>query len=169
MTKYISVTDTAKMLRKDLKSTFPGVKFSVRSKSYAGGASIDVHWTDGPTESQVNRVLYRYSGATFDGMRDLMEYHSSVIVDEAGNPEEVHFCANFVFGHRDYSADALRWGIVKVWEMFGGDSTPMVQYHADGDPYMTGHNIFVKNADAYYQHLVWRELQGVKGEEMVTV
>lgn len=68
---YMSVTDTAKLVRQALKAAFPGVKFSVRSSSYAGGASIDVGWTDGPQQAEVDNVVKRYAGADFDGMIDL--------------------------------------------------------------------------------------------------
>lgn len=36
---YQSCAETAKLLRQALKESFPGVKFSVRSSTYAGGAS----------------------------------------------------------------------------------------------------------------------------------
>ena len=54
---YISATDTAKLLRVALAKVFPGVTFSVRSKSYAGGASIDVAWTDGPPSRRVKPII----------------------------------------------------------------------------------------------------------------
>jgi hypothetical protein len=69
--RRLSVAETAKLVRAELKTTFPGVKFSVRSSSYSGGASIDVRWTDGPTGKDVDRVLKPYEGARFDGMTDL--------------------------------------------------------------------------------------------------
>lgn len=104
-TRYISVVDTAKLLRKNLKAAFPGVKFSVRSSRYAGGASIDVRWTDGPTEAEVKPTLSLFAGATFDGMTDMKTHHSSILVDEDGVPETVHFGANYVFGSRDVSPE----------------------------------------------------------------
>jgi Large polyvalent protein associated domain 29 len=52
--KYLSCADTAKLIRAALKKTFLRVKFSVRSKTYSGGASVTVHWTDGPTAKQVD-------------------------------------------------------------------------------------------------------------------
>lgn len=73
---YLSVTDTAKLVRTALKKAFPGVKFSVRSSSYAGGAAVDVSWTDGPRKTDVQPVLYAYSGADFDGMIDLKTSNS---------------------------------------------------------------------------------------------
>ena len=49
-TIYLRCAETAKLLlRAALKEAFPEVAFSVRSRTYAGGASIDVTWRDGPT------------------------------------------------------------------------------------------------------------------------
>lgn len=45
---YLSAADTAKLVRVALKRSFPGTRFSVRSKTYSGGASIDVSWMDPP-------------------------------------------------------------------------------------------------------------------------
>jgi hypothetical protein len=105
---YMSVAETAKLVRKALKAEFPGTKFSVRSDSYAGGASIRVRWTDGPLETQVKAVTSLYNGATFDGMIDLKEYHDSILVDEHGNPRVVHFGADFIFTDRDVSPERIR-------------------------------------------------------------
>jgi hypothetical protein len=69
--RWVRVAETAKLVRADLKREFPGVKFSVRSDSYSGGASIRVRWTDGPTAPAVDRVVKRYEGSRFDGMTDL--------------------------------------------------------------------------------------------------
>jgi hypothetical protein len=62
------------MIRTDLKHSFPGIKFSVRSSSYSGGGSIDVRWTDGPTRDRVRGIIGRYQDRGFDGSIDL-EYH----------------------------------------------------------------------------------------------
>src|ERR1700722_15654415 len=70
MTEYVSTTDTAKLVRAALKKAFaspyPGVRFSVRSDKYAGGASVNVTWTDGPQIDAVDAVVKPYSGAGFD-------------------------------------------------------------------------------------------------------
>lgn len=73
--RRLSCAETAKLVRADLKREFPGTKFSVRSHTYSGGASIDVGWTDGPTSPAVDKILKAYSGARFDGMTDL-KYHA---------------------------------------------------------------------------------------------
>jgi hypothetical protein len=81
--EYLSVTETAKIVRKSLKTQFPGVKFSVISNSYAGGASIDVRWTDGPLDKDVNEEVSQYAGGGFDGSID-MAYHKSHYLNPDG-------------------------------------------------------------------------------------
>ena len=39
--EYLTCAETAKLVRSALKAAFPGVKFSVCSSTYSGGASID--------------------------------------------------------------------------------------------------------------------------------
>ena len=55
-TKYLSVVETARIIRKALKNKFEGTKFSVRSDKNAGGASINISWTDGPTSKEVEEI-----------------------------------------------------------------------------------------------------------------
>lgn len=74
MSERISVNDTAKMARADLKKAFPETKFSVRGSKYSGGSSIDVNWEAGPTTKQVEKVIGKYHGAEFDGMTDSKHY-----------------------------------------------------------------------------------------------
>jgi len=57
--EYIPVTDTAKLIRLVLKESFSSVKFSVKSSKYSGGASIDIHYTDGPAPELVDDVSVR--------------------------------------------------------------------------------------------------------------
>jgi len=70
-THYLRPAETAKLVRAALAKAFPGVKFSVRSKTYSGGASISVRWTDGPLVSEVERVAKKFEGRRFDGSIDL--------------------------------------------------------------------------------------------------
>ena len=70
-TVYLSVADTAKHIRAALKASFPGVKFSVKSRKYSGGASIDVAWTDGPAGALVDAVTGQFQGGRFDASIDL--------------------------------------------------------------------------------------------------
>jgi len=103
MAKYINVTDTAKLVRKALKRTFKGTKFRVRSERYAGGSSVSVSWTDGPTVAQVDEVAKLFQGANFDSMQDLMQYHTTLLSNADGSVEEVRFGADFVSTYREMS------------------------------------------------------------------
>lgn len=64
----------AKAIRKELKAAFPGVKFSVRSESFAGGNSVDIFYEDGPVIGDVEAVVGKYQYGSFNGMEDLYEY-----------------------------------------------------------------------------------------------
>ena len=101
--KHLTCAETAKLVRKALKECFPGQKFSVRSSNYSMGASIRVEWTDGPNAEQVNAVVKRFEGATFDGMTDYKGGKVSEL-----NGESVHFGADFVRTKRNYSEFAAR-------------------------------------------------------------
>ena len=112
--KYLSVAETAKLVRAALKESFPGVKFSVRSSSYSGGASIDVYWTDGPNGAQVGAVAKAFQGAYFDGMID---YKGSVYHTLDG--ERVRFGADFISMHREHSDAEIAKAIHRVAAKFG--------------------------------------------------
>lgn len=63
----------AKNLKHELRHTFPGIKFAVRSSSFAGGGSIDIRWTAGPTTKEVTAITNKYQEGNFNGMIDLYE------------------------------------------------------------------------------------------------
>lgn len=140
--RYLSAAETAKLVRLALKREFPGVKFSVRSKTYSGGASIDVSWVDGPTSSEVDRVIGVYAGGDFDGMIDLKISNEhwlnpdgtaavahaggggSTIPDRYGDAptpsaQLVRFGADYVFTHRTIS-DEWQAGIFRLFTQITG-------------------------------------------------
>ena len=140
--EWITCADTAKLVRGALKRAFPDVKFSVRSDTYAGGASIRVRWTDGPTSEQVDAVTGAYAGADFDGMIDLKvsvqrwlhpdgtvtlahrEGTNGSFVELIGDPigpaaRLVRFGADFVPTCRDIS-DEWRDEILELFEQKAG-------------------------------------------------
>lgn len=130
---YLSCAETAKLIRQALKRQFPTTKFSVRSHTYAGGASIDINWTDGPTDAEVSRVAAGYAGGRFDGMIDMAYYVTSWLEEDGtahvaenagtggqrgsdpghigdprgGGARMVHFGADYVFTHRELSANLV--------------------------------------------------------------
>lgn len=100
MSKYYSTTETAQLIRRALRESFPGVKFSVRSDKYAGGSSIRVSWTDGPTQHSVDAIASGFSGSGFDGMQDLKYFKDNTL-----NGETVRFVVDFIFCRRDTSTE----------------------------------------------------------------
>lgn len=72
-----SITETAKIIRAELKKAFPETKFSVRSKSYSMGCHISIHYTDGPPTKAVDAIIAPFHGKTFDGMDDSTHYHNT--------------------------------------------------------------------------------------------
>lgn len=97
-TRYLSCAETSKLIRQALKEAFPGVKFSVRSDTYSGGASIRISYTDGPQLADVEKVAHTFQGGYFDGMTDYKGGHVHAI---DGKP--VHFGADFVFVRQEIS------------------------------------------------------------------
>jgi len=64
----------AKLIRKELKEKFPGIKFSVRSESFAGGNSVDIDYTDGVPDDEIRKIVNKYEAGSFDGMTDMYNY-----------------------------------------------------------------------------------------------
>ena len=172
---YVSTTDTAKLIRAALKSKFPGVKFSVRSKSYAGGSSIDVAWTDGPTGSLVETITKKFEGKGFDGMVDYAYYKgawlypdctagykdsegstgtSGVVDGYNSQPEKdgaipVSFSSDYVFTRRDYSEAASNRTLTAYAAKNNDDLSQAIEAGAVFVEVNKYGGIVFKNADAY--------------------
>lgn len=121
-TENIPCAATAKYIRKALKVAFPKTKFSVKSDTYAGGASIYIAWTDGPCRDGVESIAGDYQGGDFDGMADykyaiyhwfkegeepVMALHPAAYGIErfemdapSDEYKRVHFGADFIFYNR---------------------------------------------------------------------
>jgi hypothetical protein len=111
---YMSCAETAKLVRQALKESFPGVKFGVTSKTYSGGASINVEWSDGPNGAQVEAVTGQFEGAYFDGGIDYKGYKNHSL---DGKP--VSFGANFIFESRECSEALIERAIAFVAAKYG--------------------------------------------------
>lgn len=98
------LTETASIVRWALGESFPGVKFSVRSESYSMGCTIRVSWVDGPTGSQVNPILDRFSSSDFDSMQDMKTYRGAA----TWHGKKVKFTGDYIRGQRTESAALLR-------------------------------------------------------------
>jgi hypothetical protein len=111
--KYLTVTETAALVRQALKEAFKGIKFSVKSSKYSMGASISVRWEDGPNDDQVNAVIARFAGSYFDGMQDYKgaRYH---MIDGV----EVKFGADYINTSRTNSDAAAARAIDRVYAKY---------------------------------------------------
>lgn len=88
---YLQTFETAILVRDALARRWPEVKFSVKSDSYSGGSSVDVHWneTPGVDSKEVDALCDRYEGAGFDGMIDL-KYHVTSWLSPEGEMTLAH-------------------------------------------------------------------------------
>lgn len=107
-----SLRAAAKNIRIELGRAFPGVKFSVKSRRFSGGDAIDVGWIDGPVSAQVDAIIDRYSGGSFDGMQDIYTYSRDAWTDAFGDAKYVH-------SRRDYSDKAVASAIRSVVAKYG--------------------------------------------------
>ena len=140
--KHLRCAETAPFVRKALAVAFPGIKFSVRSETYSGGASITVSWTDGPRTPEVEAITRRLEGADFDGMIDLKSYRSHWLTADGrltlahiqgsegsggcipqerypassiSAAEEVHLGADFIFCNRHISDPDAKQAEAETW------------------------------------------------------
>ena len=89
-TIYYSATETAKMIRKELKMNFPAIKFSVKQSS---GGAIWVSFKGTSLQGEaVNALVRKYRGCDFDGMTDSKNYLTHEV-----NGQKVSYGADFVF------------------------------------------------------------------------
>lgn len=93
---YITATDVAILIMKELKSVFPNVTFQKKSEYYSGGSSVNIYLADSfefmkqkfggnvnpdKTNNDIaNEIVNKYSKG-FDGMID-MAYSSEYVLTE---------------------------------------------------------------------------------------
>lgn len=98
-----------KNIRILLKRHFKGVKFSVRKRDYT---CINVSWVDGPTKEAVGEVIDCFQEGSFDGMRDLYEYHSTSFNKMYGGVQ-------YLFSERKFSDEFINETIEELREKYG--------------------------------------------------
>lgn len=107
MSEYLNVAETAKLVRQALKRAFPGVKFSIRSHRYDGGACLSVRWVGGPQRGEVDTVVQPYAGAEFDTLTEAKVRRGAWLhpdgrasAEAAEGAREVQFGTDYVFTER---------------------------------------------------------------------
>lgn len=121
----------AKNMRIELKKAYPSVKFSVRMGG-RGSSAINVTWTDGPTDKQVEEIVLKYKEGSFNGMDDIYEYNKeNVWPDVFGG-------SSYVFTRREYSDELVAEAISAVFERYkvnferAGIAKPPVKAYQNG-------------------------------------
>ena len=141
-----SLVCAASNVRRELKANFPKVKFSVRTRRFSGGNSMDVEWIDGPTSEQVDVIIKKYNDGNFNGMIDLYEYNSG----EAREFTERYGSAKYVSGTRHYTRAALQQAADSVAQEWGVE-TPAVMGE-DGNAYIEDEGVNVSTRDNTWDH-----------------
>ena len=85
---HYTTSETAKIIKAELKATFPGYKFSV-TKPHSHTISVECA---SEIRSQVEAIVKNYECGSFDGMTDSMSYSNKVI-----NGVEINYSTNFIF------------------------------------------------------------------------
>ena len=116
MKSYLSCAETAVMIRQVLKESFPGVKFSVRSSVYSGGASININYQDGPNVDAVKSAVSIFEASYFDGSIDYKGLNFTAI-----DGQEVRFGADYVFVDRKISDEMYAAALDALYEKFAGN------------------------------------------------
>jgi len=152
-TTYMSAAEVAKEIRKALKTDFADTRFGVRSKTYSGGASIRVYWTDGPTTAEVDAVVKPFEGSSFDGMIDLKTSNGPLDALDGARS-----CADFIFTERTISDELWNEIAARVAEY----------YHCELPARMNSWNVFVtdnrKDHHWSFEATVRRAAEGKLGD-----
>jgi hypothetical protein len=169
MSRTIDTREVAALVRKELKKNFgKAVKFSVRIDRYSMGSSVDISWTDGPTENRVREIVDPFRGGRFEGMSDCTysadqwycPEHGAVTAEEYGGDtfcdtgvrssrccakaELVHFANTSLGVTRHLSPETLDMLTAAVALDLGIE---IEKYEG---------NKFLPEADDYLATLVWR-------------
>lgn len=151
----LTCAETAKLVRKALKDAFPGQKFSVRSSTYAGGASIHVDYTDGPSEQAVREVTDRFRRSDFDGQTDSTTYRDAALMaNEDGTYEETRYGADFISPQREVSPDVRAALVAEIEAIVGHEVSgrESVGVNVDDDGSFTA----LRGSENFVQDLIYR-------------
>lgn len=189
--RHLRPAEVAKLIRPRLKKVFPGTKFSVRTRTYSGGASINVQWTDGPSEDAVREVVGAFQGARFDGMIDLgysvdhwllPDGTVQVAIDRGtedsrgtrpahatAKPHEdaelVSFGTLYVSPSRTVSPALARKVLAKLAERWGFEAPEVEEGYRGGWRFVDPSASNLRVGGEYLTDLYWREIKGLNEEE----
>jgi len=88
-TTRLTAAETAKLLKKQLRTAFKGTKFSVTGSRGTGYGYYSVSWTGGPSSDAVREITRPFEGSSYNGMEDIEEYNKTFLgFDAEGRPLE---------------------------------------------------------------------------------
>lgn len=137
MRELTEAAKAAQAIRSELKKAFPEIKFRIRSSNYAGGDSVRIVWSNGPTSDSVEEITAKYQYGHFDGMVDMYEYSNS----REDIPQ-----ARFVFASREITTEAYAAKKAAIAKKFG------IEDPADDTQW---YKVFSR----WPQEVIYRELQ----------
>lgn len=93
---YFTTVETAKIIRQELKATFPEITFSVRKADWG---VINISFTGSSDVKQaVEEISWKYECGKFDGHSDSYDYETKKI-----GSLEIDYSVKYIFVHCDYT------------------------------------------------------------------
>lgn len=129
-TRRLRTKEVAVLVRAELKIKFPGIKFSVVSREYAGGSSIDVVYVDGPRAQDVDAAIDPFCGSDFNKKNDDSTDYRPATKLKTG--EMVTFGVNFINARRTLSDDAKARVEAVFVRLSGGKASNDPAFRGDG-------------------------------------
>jgi len=114
-----SIAIKAKKMRKELKETFPGVKFTVRSDNFSGGSSIDVSWVDFPSVKAVRERTSKYESLRRDNVTgEILSGGNDYISENQKLSDELRSKAEDRIPEDVYDNQRHYWVQIEIEEMY---------------------------------------------------
>jgi len=113
MQTSINKKDTANLIRKALKESFPDIKFSVVASGSAMCSVLTITWEDGANETQVSAIANKFKGARFDDMDDSKQYRYHMM-----EGQEVSFYFDYIRCNRTNSDAAVQRAIDQLYRRY---------------------------------------------------
>lgn len=122
--QYVTLDDSLKQLRAELRREFPGVTFSIRRSRGTGYGYVYLSWTDGPTGAAVRAISAMYEGAGFDGMTDSSFPIEHTAADAHGNPIRIKHSTKGIDTNRHLSPGRMAAAVRDVCRTWGDWADP---------------------------------------------
>ncbi len=100
-TVFVPATKTVDLIAKTLNKEFPETVFAVRLEDPVDRITdirgVDVIWVDGPKRDEVEHVVERFQGMSWDPKTGVLEGRSHLVIDSEGNLTRVFYNVDYIF------------------------------------------------------------------------